>query len=1504
MPFLMNLSDSLKYSKDKFKRRLGMRSKDDSRPSSAIGFHPCPTPLSQPAQLIPPAATSTEDGSQVVGSDPSVSVDSTIEKPSGAWNAIRALLTTLESSTDAFGPLKSAISGLKGLMDIYENACKQRKEYNELGIRLKEILQDLADHIERPAGLIMTKSVKRIQDEIMEEAKRVANKQANKTGRRLIDAMEESDGIMECYRRIDGHLRRITLNASMGALEAIKEHTLESRMNRMSPHTSATYNSAESLDVQRGICTSGTRKAQLKELMEWANMPDTGKTCWMNGMAGTGKTTIAYTVCSKLDKSNRLGASFFCSRAIAECRQVKHIIPSIAYQLARFSRPFQRALAEVLEEDCDAHTRALNLQYQKLIIDPLKAVEKSLPEDFIVVIDALDECESLTAVEQILELLLSTTHTLPIRFLISSRPEREITERITGRSNGQDEARLVLHNLDSNMVKTDIETYMREELKGIPLKDSEWTIMIERCGVLFIYAATICRYIKNANKMKTLKKAVKVIIDSGSASMEKGDERIIDELYKTILDNAFKGTELNETNRRTMREVLETAVCATEPMSLDAMASLLQLDSAEEVDALLGPLRSVLNITKKTKLVTTLHASFPDFILSQGRSGNYYCSPNTRHATIAEACLRLIDGAEPGFNICALPSSFLLDDQVKDLAHRVTHSISPGLAYACRYWTTHLTLGEHTNRLTGLVGGFFQSRLLLWMEVINLTKKIRYATSIIQSAEKWCTERDVPEHVTKLAHDASRFVSVYANHPVSQSTPHIYASMLPFWPRSRPLSASYMPRTSGLVQPTGTAIDRRRLALIATWKVSTQIVRSMSLSRDGRRLVAPAADSIEVYDTTTGESVVSLAEERTKNVFSVAMSPDGSKVAFSRCEGTSYVWDTANGGAVTQLLPDGVSDGRSLAFSPDGSRVACGLWNGDVYICALGLKISSHGPLTGHTSYVNSVVFSSDGLHLVSGSDDNTVRVWNVQTGQPVGTPFEGHTSAVLSVCSCPTDSRIASGSSDKSIRVWDPQTGQTVLGPLTGYSSYVSCVAFSHNGAFIASGSFDNTIRVYDTRTGKTVLGPLQGHTRSINSVIFSPDSTRLFSCSADGTIRVWNVQDIDTSNPLPIASPLSSTIASIRYSRSGTRVVSGSIDGPIHVWDVATGQLVLGPLHGHEYGILSVDYSADDRYIASGSYDSTLRIWDGLTGQDIHGPMEGHNDWVSCVRFSPDSTVVVSGSYDGTVRVWDVSTGQQVTQLFQGDTYIRSVGISPDGHRVVCGLDDGKIFVLDRHGGTTLVGPFDAHKDCVDSVEFSPDGKRLVSGSDDQSVVIWDAETWKQLVVCGETGGAHSSLVLSVSFSPNGLYVASGSDDCTVRVWDSEDGKLIHGPLKAHTDRVTCIQFSPDGSHLVSSSYDRTIRFWDVSLLGTHSQEDATTDNAVPGTPTSDSHVSHLSSLDDDGWVVDSHGRRLLWVPSDLRTYLALPPTSSIIADQGAFTLNTDGWNIGDRWMECYQP
>lgn len=119
------------------------------------------------------------------------------------------------------------------------------------------------------------------------------------------------------------------------------------------------YNSAESQDVKQGPCTSGTRGQELAELRGWVRDGLTGDVYWMNGVAGTGKPTIAYGLCDDPEKTERLAATFFCSRPIPECRKVKLILPVIADQLARCSRPFRYALSQVLEAEPILYTRAL-----------------------------------------------------------------------------------------------------------------------------------------------------------------------------------------------------------------------------------------------------------------------------------------------------------------------------------------------------------------------------------------------------------------------------------------------------------------------------------------------------------------------------------------------------------------------------------------------------------------------------------------------------------------------------------------------------------------------------------------------------------------------------------------------------------------------------------------------------------------------------------------------------------------------------------------------------------------------------------------------------------------------------------------------------------------------------------------------------------------------------------------------------------------------------------------
>ncbi|CAE6469678.1 unnamed protein product, partial [Rhizoctonia solani] len=173
---LISLRESLARSKAKWKKRLQIALYDTS------------------------SASSTHSGS-------APRLES--KKNKCTWPVIKSLMQTLESSTEAFGPLKSVISALNGCIDIYENASKGRKEYDELRVKLEGILVDLAEYTGSPTDLTMTNSVKRLCADIEAELSRVERAHARSTGQRLVDAMDSSDEILECYRRIQGHLERL-----------------------------------------------------------------------------------------------------------------------------------------------------------------------------------------------------------------------------------------------------------------------------------------------------------------------------------------------------------------------------------------------------------------------------------------------------------------------------------------------------------------------------------------------------------------------------------------------------------------------------------------------------------------------------------------------------------------------------------------------------------------------------------------------------------------------------------------------------------------------------------------------------------------------------------------------------------------------------------------------------------------------------------------------------------------------------------------------------------------------------------------------------------------------------------------------------------------------------------------------------------------------------------------------------------------------------------------------
>jgi hypothetical protein len=78
-----------------------------------------------------------------------------------------------------------------------------------------------------------------------------------------------------------------------------------------------------------GKCLPGTRESILQDIVLWAKNSQDRNVFWLNGLAGTGKSTIAQSFSEAVAADGLLGASFFCSRDYLDRRELKNILSNM-----------------------------------------------------------------------------------------------------------------------------------------------------------------------------------------------------------------------------------------------------------------------------------------------------------------------------------------------------------------------------------------------------------------------------------------------------------------------------------------------------------------------------------------------------------------------------------------------------------------------------------------------------------------------------------------------------------------------------------------------------------------------------------------------------------------------------------------------------------------------------------------------------------------------------------------------------------------------------------------------------------------------------------------------------------------------------------------------------------------------------------------------------------------------------------------------------------------------
>lgn len=508
----------------------------------------------------------------------------------------------------------------------------------------------------------------------------------------------------------------------------------------------------------------GTRTIVLDNIMRWAKASDDGQQIYIiSGGAGTGKSTIAFTIAERLEKANLLGGSFFFARGSAEVSDTKLFFGSLALQMAHLHSDIRPLIVQAIQKRCGTGPFSLPDEFRDLILDPLSSLPSNHPP-IVLVIDALDECRDPNDSRLLFQVIESEIHkaTFPFKVLLTGRPDAQ--RDFTRLSN------CILHNIKNSVVEIDISRFLRCGLLKISSdynKPADWFTeediwyWVKRCQGLFIYAATLLQYLTeedfsepwtNLHRLRAMK------ISTGN----EGPEAALDQLYTQVLLRLFDGgvNEYQQERRlaKLVHPVVGFVVLLYQGLSSSSLAQLLQLDpdteisTGDDIRAALRRLGSVILVPQEGVVdqeITVLHASFLDFITDKGRCGRQhqlgerlFVDPAVYHSRIAYACLTLIIHSRENTPLSEhglIGGDSEATSQPTDDASKL---LSPELQYACSHVLSHvLQLNHPSKHLLDKINDFVGTCLLYWIGVTSLLGRLGTSIRILSDTVAWAKVR-------------------------------------------------------------------------------------------------------------------------------------------------------------------------------------------------------------------------------------------------------------------------------------------------------------------------------------------------------------------------------------------------------------------------------------------------------------------------------------------------------------------------------------------------------------------------------------------------------------------------------------------------------------------------------------------------------------------------------------------------------------------------------------------
>ncbi|NEP62993.1 MAG: WD40 repeat domain-containing protein, partial [Symploca sp. SIO2G7] len=476
---------------------------------------------------------------------------------------------------------------------------------------------------------------------------------------------------------------------------------------------------------------------------------------------------------------------------------------------------------------------------------------------------------------------------------------------------------------------------------------------------------------------------------------------------------------------------------------------------------------------------------------------------------------------------------------------------------------------------------------------------------------------------------------------------------------------------------------------------------------------------IKIWDYDTGFELNTLSANKSSLASVLAISAD-IKILISESGMLLKTWRLKKIGNLVKAKTLNYLKGHtrsiySVAITPDGSKAISASHDLTLKVWDLE-KGTEKKTITGHTNPGNAVAITPNGKMAISASDDHSIKIWDLNNSQQ--TEFcQKHNRKVTDIKIIDNGQKAISASWDNKLNIWNLFNGEKIstIGPFGSFLRKEKLKVFLSK---MAGGNI-NEIKLSDelavnsdvTRIIRSgfVFDKTGSSVPPIYAITLMPNERGIIAALYGGLMVCdLAVGNNSISSILCIDKFFDPTIHTCAITPDGAKVLFGvspkvslGSDAPdflsiylqnkktlerdeqaryafvenfeqncfieyenvLIVWNTTTGEI--SNLTSHKGAVRAIAITSNGQMAISASDDTTLKVWDLSTHQELH-TLTGHNSSVSAVVVMPDGYRAISASQDATIKVWDLVTGVEVNTLTGHKYGINAISITPNGQRL----------------------------------------------------------------------------------------------------------------------------------------------------------------------------------------------------------------------------------------------